>query len=361
MRFRCLLVYVHTCVACVIKTRIGSVNESEVGAQWEALGLGADGLQVYEALLNLPAHGSRSALARSLGLTVRRVTAALGQLTEHGFVRTADGPGLPQAVAPATALRGLLHQHRAQLLHRSAELEELTGSVDRISALLLSTAQDPRAIGIETVRGGPAIAERVASLLMSAREEVALIDRPPYASSQPDGMPAPLDVGAPVRRGARVRVVVDREGLSFPGRARGLNELSEQGVQIRVGTDLPTKLITVDRRITLLPPTDAADPTATALVVSDSLLSHALVPLFDTVWERAVPIGSVTDEEITEEDRELLTLLTSGLKDEAIARRLDVHVHTVRRRITRLMAVLNAETRFQAGVQAALRGWLTID
>lgn len=85
------------------------------------------------------------------------------------------------------------------------------------------------------------------------------------------------------------------------------------------------------------------------------------MPLFDTAWERAVPIGPVTDEEITEEDRELLTLLTSGLKDEAIARRLDVHVHTVRRRITRLMAVLNAETRFQAGVQAALRGWLTID
>ncbi|WP_353946064.1 LuxR family transcriptional regulator [Streptomyces sp. HUAS MG91] len=333
---------------------------TEVDAQWEALGLEADELQVYEALLTLPPHRSRSALGRTLGLPARRVTAALDQLAGHGFTRPADGPGLPHPIPPATALRTLLHQHRAQLMRRSAELEELTGSVDRISARLLSTVHNPRAIGIETVRGGLAIAERVAALVVSAREEVALIDRPPYASSQPDGMPTPLDVAAPARRGARVRVVVDREGLSFQGRARGLNELSEQGVQIRVGTALPTKLITVDRRVTLLPPTDAADPTASALVVSDSLLGNALVPLFDALWERAVPIGAVRDDEITEEDREVLTLLSSGLKDEAIARRLGVHVHTVRRRITRLMLTLEAETRFQAGVQALRRGWLTV-
>nr|WSW70649.1 LuxR C-terminal-related transcriptional regulator [Streptomyces sp. NBC_00995] len=84
------------------------------------------------------------------------------------------------------------------------------------------------------------------------------------------------------------------------------------------------------------------------------------MPLFDSVWERALPIGPVTHDRITEEDRELLTMLAFGLKDEAMARRLEIHVHTVRRRITRLMQALNAETRFQAGVQAALRGWLTV-
>lgn len=355
----CLLVDAHTCVACADTARIRIVELAELDTQWRALGLGPDGLQVYEALLNLPASPSRTALARALGLPPRRVTAALDQLAERGFTRPGEGSAaLPVPVAPATALRGLLHQHQAQLLRRSAELEELTGSVDRMAAQLLSTAQDPRAIGIETVRGGRAIGERVAALLVSAREEVALLDRPPYAASRPDGMPAPLDVAGPVRRGVRVRVVVDREGLSYHGRARGLDDLAGQGVGIRVGTDLPTKLITVDRRVTLLPPTDAADPTASALVVSDALLGNALVPLFEALWDRAVPIGSVADQ-VTQEDRELLTLLASGLKDEAMARRLDVHVHTVRRRITRLMQVLNAQTRFQAGVQAAARGWLT--
>lgn len=326
--------------------------------QWQALGLGADELRVYEALLDVPVPASRTALAQHLGLTVRRVTNALDHLADRRFTHPARGAGLPVAMAPATALRNLIHLHQAELLHRSAELEELSGSVDRTAAQLLSSVHTPRATGIETVRGGAVIAARVASLLVSASEEIALLDRPPYASSEPDGMPVPLDMAEPVRRGVRVRVVVDREGLSFHGRARGLGDLAVQGVQIRVGTDLPTKLITVDRRVTLLPPTDAADPTASALVVSDALLSNALVPLFESVWERALPIGSVTHDQITEEDRELLTMLASGLKDEAMARRLDIHVHTVRRRITRLMQALNAETRFQAGVQAALRGWL---
>ncbi|MGW1297560.1 hypothetical protein [Streptomyces sp. NPDC002533] len=41
----------------------------------------------------------------------------------------------------------------------------------------------------------------MASLLVSASEEIALLDRPPYASSEPDGMPVPLDMAEPVRRG----------------------------------------------------------------------------------------------------------------------------------------------------------------
>ncbi|MFI5659722.1 LuxR C-terminal-related transcriptional regulator [Streptomyces sp. NPDC051684] len=330
-------------------------------AQWEALGLGADELRVYEALLDEPATATRTALGRTVGLSVRRVTAALDSLAERGFTQPAPGSTLPGAVAPATALHNLIHLHQARLLRRTAELEELTGSVDRLAAQFLSTARagaDSPAIGIETVRGREAIAERIARMLASATEEVALLDRPPYASSRPDGMPTPLDMAAPVRRGARVRAVVDREGLAFAGRARGLNDLAAQGVRIRVGADLPTKLFSVDRRVTLLPPTDAADPTASALVVSDSLLSHALLPLFEAVWERAVPIGADAHDQITAEEREMLTLLASGLKDEAIARRLDVHVHTVRRRITRLMRMLDAQTRFQAGVRAGLRGWL---
>jgi DNA-binding NarL/FixJ family response regulator len=60
----------------------------------------------------------------------------------------------------------------------------------------------------------------------------------------------------------------------------------------------------------------------------------------------------------TDDERALIAMLASGLKDEAIARQLDVHVATVRRRITALVERLDATTRFQAGLQAARRGWL---
>lgn len=343
-----------------MRTKIVVVAWEGVQGDWAALGLGADELGVYEALWEVPAYPSHDALAAALGLSGRRLTDALDRLGAYGFtLPPAGGSGLPRAVPPATALRNLIHRRQAHLLRESADLETLAGSVDRIAAQLLSATRAAPATGIETLHGREAIAERVNSLLLSAREDLALLDRPPYAASAPGGMPAPLGVADAVRRGVRVRTVVDRDGLSYPGRARGLNDLAAQGVHLRVGTNLPTKLITVDRRVTLLPPTDAADPTASALVVSDALLSNALVPLFDAVWERSMPIGAAPGDGITEQDRELLTLLTSGLKDEAIARRMDLHVHTVRRRISHLLRALNAETRFQAGVQAALRGWLT--
>jgi DNA-binding CsgD family transcriptional regulator/sugar-specific transcriptional regulator TrmB len=325
--------------------------------EWRAFGLDDTHVRVYEALLRRPAHPSRAALARALGLPPRRVAAALDALAERGFT-VPSGSALPDAVAPATALRNLIHLRQAELLRGTAELETLSASVDRVAAGVQGGVEGAQAAGIETVRGRRAIAERVHALLASATTELMLLDRPPYAVSAPDGMPAPLGVADLVRRGVNVRVVVDREGLSFPGRARGLTTLTEYGVRIRMAPDLPTNLIAVDRRVTLLPPTDAADPTASALVVSDVLTRNALVPLFEALWERAMPIAPGSRDEATAADRELLTMLASGLKDEAIARRLGVHVHTVRRRIRILLRTLGAETRFQAGVQALRRGWL---
>ncbi|ROQ63660.1 Homeodomain-like domain-containing protein [Streptomyces sp. 840.1] len=328
-------------------------------ADWQALGLDGKELGLYEALLNPTGHRDPEALAAALALTPAQFDEACARLEKLGFIRSAPAGRLPAAVSPAIAIRNRIHLRKAELLRTSAELETLTASVGRLAAEMLGGMAAARTTGIETVRGRLAIAERVASLLASATSRVSLLDRPPYAASDPAGTPAPLAVGDLVARGVEVRVVVDREGLSFPGRARGLGELAGQGVQIRLAADLPTKLITVDDQVTLLPPTDVADPTAAALVVSDALLGNALVPLFEAVWERSMPIGPGGSGELDHERSELLTLLASGLKDEAIARRLGVHVHTARRRISRLLVELNAETRFQAGVQALRRGWLT--
>lgn len=121
----------------------------------------------------------------------------------------------------------------------------------------------------------------------------------------------------------------------------------------------------MDRRTCLLPPQPGSDELAdgvdgaggAALVFGDSLVHRAALPLFESLWARATPVGS-PGSPLVADQRELLGLLASGLKDETIARRLGVHVHTARRRITRMLEELGADTRFQAGVQAAIRGWL---
>ncbi|MFE4921823.1 helix-turn-helix domain-containing protein [Streptomyces sp. NPDC056661] len=332
------------------------------GAELQDLGLGEDEERTYEALLRQRA-AKPEELARVLGIPCERLNAALTRLSDHGFTTPGDATSaLPHPAAPAAAIRTLIHRRQAELHLRSAELERLMMSADRIAGRLMEGSPSASEGGIEVVTGTRAVGERAESLLASAEQEVMVLDRPPYAKGpeDADSSRSPgLDIKALLDRGIEVRTVIDREGLSYPGRMRSLNTLISHGLRARVTTGVPTKLIIVDRRITLLPPTETTDPTATALVVGDALLRNALVPLFETVWDQATPLGGA-DASLPETQKELLGLLASGLKDEAIARRMGVHVHTARRRISQLLDSLNAETRFQAGAQAILRGWLDV-
>jgi Response regulator containing a CheY-like receiver domain and an HTH DNA-binding domain len=57
-------------------------------------------------------------------------------------------------------------------------------------------------------------------------------------------------------------------------------------------------------------------------------------------------------------DAHILTLLSDGRSDATIARQSGVSLRTVERRVHALMDRLGAKTRFQAGAQAARRGWI---
>jgi DNA-binding NarL/FixJ family response regulator len=63
-------------------------------------------------------------------------------------------------------------------------------------------------------------------------------------------------------------------------------------------------------------------------------------------------------DELSDRERQLLTLLTAGYTDESAAVRLGISVRTVRRLVSGIMNRLGARSRFQAGVKAADRGWL---
>ncbi len=57
-------------------------------------------------------------------------------------------------------------------------------------------------------------------------------------------------------------------------------------------------------------------------------------------------------------DARILSLLSDGRSDSTIARESGISLRTVERRVRSLMDRLGAKTRFQAGVQAARRGWI---
>lgn len=295
--------------------------------------------------------GTVEQLSIATGLDPDRQRAALSCLVSDGLA--VDGGELPTPVAPSTALRSVLQRRRADLDQAELSLELLAG---RLAA---DSGGGLPATSIEVITGGPAIARRVQEMVATTREELLLFDAPPYAvpgNSDGDGG---LDVTSAVRRGASVKVLFAQEGLDLPGRMRSITTLVENGVQTRVLGQLPTKLLIRDRNQALLPPSNAADATERALVVHDVLLSNVLVPMFERAWRDAVPMGITTAEHGPDlDERRLLAMLASGMKDEAIARQTGVHVRTIRRRISMLLARLDATTRFQAGAQAARRDWL---
>ncbi|MEU8778063.1 hypothetical protein [Streptomyces sp. NPDC048606] len=281
------------------------------------------------------------------------------------------GAVIRTAADPASVLRVLVRRRQALLDQESADLESLRSYADRLADRLPGEAASTHgpAAGVEFLTGADAVEARLDAMLGAAETEVLILDRmartPRASDREGDAQTQLVRVRELLERGVTVRTVTDRRGADFPDRAKELLALTELGLQARIGARLPTRLVLVDRRTCLLPPPrrdgdrdgDGEGADAVALAFGESLLHRAALPLFESLWARATPVGSAGSP-LTADQRELLGLLASGLKDESIARRLGVHVHTARRRITRMLEELDADTRFQAGVQAATRGWL---
>lgn len=63
--------------------------------------------------------------------------------------------------------------------------------------------------------------------------------------------------------------------------------------------------------------------------------------------------------DLSDTQRELVSMLVSGFTGKAIAARQGWTDRTVRRWTHELMERLDAQTRFQAGYQSVVRGWVT--
>nr|WP_272954709.1 helix-turn-helix transcriptional regulator [Kribbella sandramycini] len=84
----------------------------------------------------------------------------------------------------------------------------------------------------------------------------------------------------------------------------------------------------------------------------------ALTQYYDQLWETATPVIQNQTKGLSGTEREVLRLLVHGLKDDAIARHLQLSVRTVRRHIAAIMEFVSAPTRFAAGAAAQRLGLL---
>jgi DNA-binding CsgD family transcriptional regulator len=133
------------------------------------------------------------------------------------------------------------------------------------------------------------------------------------------------------------------------------------GAEVRTAPIPPLALVICDGQVALIPAAPERSPAA--LRIDEVALVAILCAVFENSWDTATPLGApISADERTglnPGEQALLRLMAAGLTDEAAANRLGVSLRTVRRQIQTLMTRLQATSRFQAGHNAAQRGWLS--
>jgi DNA-binding CsgD family transcriptional regulator len=321
-----------------------------IGHMLQVIGLSPTQQDLYERLLPRPATldelgGSPDDLAR---------------LRDLGLVARLPGdPPQWSAAPPGTALQALLSAHDRALAGAARRLVEL----DRRFSQAVAQQGSPGLV--EVIHGRDAILRNAAEMQHNVRGQIRACDAPPYPEANPAAVnTTELDH---LRRGIRYRILYDRRALDVPGRLADLEAGIAAGEEARVA-DIPLKMTIVDGSTAVLPVRHPPD-VESRIVVRDPVLLAALGALFEMYWERALPLR-VSDGRPqlsgdgagpSPEEAHLLPLLVAGLTDQEIAAQLHLSDRTVRSRVRAMMVRLDATTRFQAGYQAVIRGWLAHD
>ncbi|MEU5796320.1 regulatory LuxR family protein [Streptomyces sp. PsTaAH-130] len=328
-----------------------------------ALGLDRTCESVYRALLARPRLGLGD-LRSDLGLSDTDLRRALDNLSELALIRTSsDSPNSFRAVDPEIGVQALIARQQERLAMEQQRIAQLRLAAAQLTAEF-SLAR-PRHIteDVERLDSIEEIRDRISILVRDVTSDVMTLapDGAQTAENMDAAHPQDLDL---LKRGVRMRTVYLDSVRNSPATTTYANWLTDLGGEVRTAPSLPIRLMILDHR-TAIVPTDEEDSGAGALVVTASGTIAALCALFDTIWENAVPLGTATrdrDERgLTPQEAEALRLLSRGLTDQVVAKRLGVSPRTARRIAADLMEFLGARSRFQAGCRAVARGWLTGD
>jgi DNA-binding CsgD family transcriptional regulator len=211
---------------------------------------------------------------------------------------------------------------------------------------------------VELIEDGPTLLRAYEGLQLNARREVRVLDRPPYVT--PPSSQQRLELER-LGDGVGYRAIYGTEVFQSEDIMGVLPELQAAGEVSRVLAEVPMKMAVGDDDTALIGLTKRA-PAESNLLIRSSGLLDGLIATFEMLWALAIPMpvllanGEVPA--LRAPDRDILLLLAGGATDDMISRRLRISPRTTQRRVRALMESLGAQTRFQAGVQAARRHWI---
>ncbi|WP_435177030.1 LuxR C-terminal-related transcriptional regulator [Actinacidiphila sp. bgisy145] len=320
-------------------------------------------LAVYEALRRLGS-AVQSDLGTASGLDTRQAAAALRRLTEIGLVEE-RGDGHIESVDPDTALVRTLEAYHTAAKEQSRRTEALR---DVSQALLYvyrpAVERVASKVQVEYIRDRWS-KHRVLDALTETIQRTS-------DSLHPGPMP-PADVlesslkrdAQLIKRGVRLRAIYPLSMVQTPRHLRYLQEAADLGVSVRLLDHAPCDILLHDNELACMPSNPHAVYDNPMLLIRSTDLVQTLTAVFDDYWLRAATVeqalrdergaGAVAGRspELTAQERVVIRLMSTGLSDEQIARKVGVHRRTVQRVIAKLMERLGAGSRFEAGLKLA--------
>ncbi|SNX88299.1 transcriptional regulator [Streptomyces sp. TLI_55] len=331
----------------------------------EAAGVPPEQETVYRLLVT---SGGATAedISRRIGVSNDDCTRVLDSLVLQGLASPTDGtPRMFRPVPPDVALL-------PRIKHTADALDTARAEADRLLETYRETARRHDAGQLlEVITGAEALRQRLRQIQVNAREEMLWFCRAQYVA-MPSG--SNTEEFEALARGVRYRVLYEKAFFDDEGAVDNVVAGVRAGEMARSVPWLPLRLAIADRSVGIFPlvpggPQGSPGQPTTALVRDSSLLD-ALVALFESYWENAVPLhlsesgdtlatdAGTPHPDLSPADGKLLSLLVAGVADKAIASQLGLSRRTVQRRIQSLMERAGAGTRMQLAWQAARRGWL---
>ncbi|MEU4730362.1 helix-turn-helix transcriptional regulator [Streptomyces sp. NPDC023588] len=281
--------------------------------------------------------------------------AAIAELTAaHLLQRAPDGrPDRWSAVAPRAAAARALAPLALLVRETHDEMDRLRG---RLEALVPayeagSAHRDLRGSGrLELVTELGVVRGLIAELVASCEQEML--------TSQPGGG-RPLEtleesIGRDeslLARGVRMRTIYQHTARYSRPTAAYVERVTALGAQVRTLGDGLMRMLVFDGHTGVMA---AADHSGAALVVREPNVVHFMTEAFERSWLGAEPFPTSVSPEaarsLSDELRQtIVRLLSEGLEDRVIARRLGMSERTCQRHIAEIMRAVGAKSRFQAG------------
>ncbi|GAB7185207.1 LuxR C-terminal-related transcriptional regulator [Kitasatospora sp. Ki12] len=335
----------------------------------DRLGLDSEAEAVYRAMLTDPC-GSVQGLCGQVRLPESTVREALNRLADLRLLRPSrDLPGTLWPVSPGRALDLILQKEEDEIELRRAQLELSRAAAAQVVAEYAGLSPDgstatsgmtTEAAATERLEGLDAIQFKLETLAQKVSGECLAV-MPGGAQSQASlDASKPLDEAA-MQRGVTLMTLYQDSARRDPATLAYARWFTDSGGEVRTCPTLPPRMLLFDRELAVVP-IDPADTKRGALCTDAPGIVAPLVALFEQTWRAAVPLGADRSKDaetgLSTSERELLTLLASGLTDEVAGRRLGISARSVRRQMAALMERLGASSRFEAGLKAAQRGWL---